>query len=266
MDTSTQFWRDAALPYAESRRACISRACYKPHSHPTYSVGAIDQGQSLFSSEGGKPVILEPGTLVLVPADHVHSCNPRPGLTWSYQMLYLSAAWLAEVRAEYDGRQEAVRLIRSPAMYAKFCALNALLFSTSDVQEKEAALVEFVGDCDAYQVTAMDDLVPAASASPEQLLPVFEILRAAPTTNFSLELLARSARMSRYQLIRAFRSATGLTPHAWQLNHRVNLAKELIRAGESSARVAHTLGFADQAHFQRVFKAYAGITPGGFRA
>ena len=73
------------------------------------------------------------------------------------------------------------------------------------------------------------------------------------------------AGMSRYQLIRAFRAATGMTPHAWQLNQRINQARERIRAGEGISEVAYGLGFADQAHFQRVFKAHAGITPGRYR-
>lgn len=28
----SEFWRDPALPWIESRRACHSRACYKAHS------------------------------------------------------------------------------------------------------------------------------------------------------------------------------------------------------------------------------------------
>jgi len=72
--------------------------------------------------------------------------------------------------------------------------------------------------------------------------------------------------MSRYQLIRAFRAVTGMTPHAWQLNQRINLARERIRGGDRISDVAQHLGFADQAHFQRVFKAYAGVTPGCFGA
>ncbi len=36
------------MPYVETRRACASRACYKAHSHPTFSIGAVDQGNSIF--------------------------------------------------------------------------------------------------------------------------------------------------------------------------------------------------------------------------
>ena len=78
--------------------------------------------------------------------------------------------------------------------------------------------------------------------------------------------LARLADLSRYQLIRAFRHVTGMPPHAWRLNQRINLARTWIRQGVGLSEVALRLGFADQAHFQRVFKAHAGVTPGRFRA
>ena len=42
MKSTVQFWSDPAMPCAESRRACRSRACYRPHSHPTFSIGAVD--------------------------------------------------------------------------------------------------------------------------------------------------------------------------------------------------------------------------------
>jgi hypothetical protein len=47
MKSTVQFWRDPAMPCAESRRACRSRACYRPHSHPTFSIGAVDEGASV---------------------------------------------------------------------------------------------------------------------------------------------------------------------------------------------------------------------------
>src|SRR5690606_38595892 len=88
----------------------------------------------------------------------------------------------------------------------------------------------------------------------------------APDTNASLSELAALARMSRYQLIRTFRTATGMTPHAWQLNQRVNLARERIRKGAAIAEVALQLGFADQSEFQRMFKVHTGVTSYGIGA
>jgi AraC-like DNA-binding protein len=271
METTTEFWRDPALPYAESRRACHSRACYIPHSHPTFSIGAVDEGASVFTGAGDSPVALRPGTLVFVPAHRVHACNPAPDAAWSYQMLHLDSAWLQAVRQEYGGpsttcgKDEAIRIVCTPAVYAHFCSLMALLFYGSDPQDKEAALIEFIGTCD-----EADGLrVATRATSPCRagaLGPVLDFLRNTPVPNAALVDLASLAGMSRYQLIRTFRAVTGMTPHAWQLNQRVNLARARLRAGEDIAQVAHGLGFADQAHFQRVFKAHAGITPGRYRA
>lgn len=268
-DATASFWRDPVLPFAESRRACRSRACYVPHRHPTFSIGAVDEGRSLFTGAADGPVALSPGTLVFVPAERVHACNPVPDTAWSYQMLHLDAAWLRAVRREYAqaalDEAEPVRISTEPETYERFGRLNALLFSEADPRDKESALIEFLGDADAGA-----GLRIAAPIAPSRLAgrirPALDRLRAAPDRDAPLDELARLADMSRYQLIRAFRAVTGMTPHAWQLNQRVNLARERIRAGTGIAEVALQLGFADQAHFQRVFKAYAGVTPGRFRA
>ncbi len=268
-DATASFWRDPALPFVESRRACRSRACYVPHRHPTFSIGAADEGRSLFTGAADGPVALSPGTLVFVPAERVHACNPVPDTAWSYQMLHLDAAWLRAVRREYaqaaPDEAEPVRISTEPETYERFGRLNALLFSDADPRDKESALIEFLGDADAGAgLRIVAPIAPSRLAG--RIRPALDRLRAAPDRDAPLDELARLADMSRYQLIRAFRAVTGMTPHAWQLNQRVNLARERIREGTGIAEVALQLGFADQAHFQRVFKAYAGVTPGRFRA
>ncbi|MCD0506285.1 helix-turn-helix transcriptional regulator, partial [Bordetella petrii] len=67
------------------------------------------------------------------------------------------------------------------------------------------------------------------------------------------------------QFIRACRAATGMTPHAYQLDLRIVRARRLLRGGLSLSRVAHELGFADQAHFQRAFKQRVAATPGTYQ-
>ncbi|WP_194790701.1 AraC family transcriptional regulator [Pseudomonas sp. UFMG81] len=262
-----EIWHDPALPYVESRRACQSRACYKAHAHPTFSIGAVDAGYSRFSGAGAGQVRLTPGTLVLVPAQRVHACNPEPGQAWSYQMLHLDAGWLRQLRLEAGlaaGEPDApARITRSPALYRQFCALNQLLFSPAPALEKETALVGFIGDHDFSRYPTL----PAAPAlAPSLLSQLIECVEQLSLGELSLNGLARQAGLGRYQFIRAFTTATGMTPHAWLLNARVNHARELLRQGQGLAEVAYQLGFADQSHFQRVFKAHAGVTPGAYRS
>lgn len=258
MPGTTAFWRDPALPHVESRRACHSRACYKPHSHPTFSIGAVDAGGSIFTGSKDGKVALGNGSLVLVPAGCVHACNPLPDALWSYQMLHLDARWLRAHAPALDG--DAAAVLHCPLLYAQFCAMNALLFSRASAAKKNAALLAFLDAC----ASACAELLPAERKPVPQLLaPVLATLQAQPSA--SLRQLAQAAGLSSYQLIRAFRAATGMTPHAYQLNAHVNRARSRLQAGMPLAQLAHELGFADQSHLQRVFKAHAGITPGRYR-
>ncbi|WP_215406355.1 AraC family transcriptional regulator [Janthinobacterium sp. JC611] len=258
MPGTAAFWRDPRLPHVESRRACRSRACYKPHSHPTFSIGAVDAGGSIFTGSKDGQVALGNGSLVLVPAGCVHACNPLPDTVWSYQMLHLDARWLQAHAPGLDGESAAV--LHCPQLYAQFCAMNALLFSKVGAAEKDAALLAFLGAC----ADARADRLPSERKPlPLQLAPVLATLQARPSA--SLRQLAQAAGLSPFQLIRAFRAATGLTPHAYQLNMHVNRARSRLQAGGALADIACELGFADQSHLQRVFKAHAGITPGRYR-
>jgi AraC-like DNA-binding protein len=82
----------------------------------------------------------------------------------------------------------------------------------------------------------------------------------------ALHELARHVGLSAWHLIRVFRKATGLTPHAWLIDRRVHHARELLRAGGSPSQIAVQCGFADQAHLTRSFKARLGVTPGQYKA
>lgn len=269
MPPSAQFWRDPNLPYVESRRACDSRANYKAHSHPTVSIGAVDRGVSVFSGGAQGPTLIQAGSVVFVPADCAHACNPLPDHAWSYQMLHLDPLWVEAVRQEAQQNAPTalrqVLLSNDEELYQGFCRLNNLLFSTHSWQDKEAALIEFIGGFAAHEQPVIALAADPARAS-AGVRRVMAALQRDPEQGCALEQLAELAGISRYQLIRAFRAATGMTPHAYQLNQRIIQARSSLQAGEASAALAQRLGFADQAHFQRVFKAHVGVTPGLYKA
>ncbi|MFA7895662.1 AraC family transcriptional regulator [Pseudomonas putida] len=263
--SNTSLWRDPRLPQVESRRACNSRACYKAHSHPTFSIGAVDAGSSLFTGAGCGSERLTPGTLVAVPAHRVHACNPEADQPWSYQMLHVDAGWLAELRTESGlpsgAPEQPARVSRDAEAYSRFCQLNAVLFSEADPMQKEAELIAFLCDID---FETFSPLAPAPVLQASALQGLLTKLRDQDPAGLTVKSLAREAGLGRYQLIRAFRAATGLTPHAYLLNARINQGRQLLRQGQRLVQVAHDLGFADQSHFQRVFKAHVGITPGHY--
>ncbi|MCA1941243.1 MAG: helix-turn-helix transcriptional regulator, partial [Caenispirillum bisanense] len=84
--------------------------------------------------------------------------------------------------------------------------------------------------------------------------------------DIALDDLAAVSGLSRFQLVRAFRRATGFPPHAYLMQRRLAAAKDLLRAGQPPAQVAAAVGLYDQAHFTRRFKQLYGITPGAYQA
>ena len=58
----------------------------------------------------------------------------------------------------------------------------------------------------------------------------------------------------------------GTSPYRYLLMRRLDFARERIALRRPLVEVAFTAGFADQAHFTRVFKATFGVTPARYAA
>jgi AraC family transcriptional regulator len=84
--------------------------------------------------------------------------------------------------------------------------------------------------------------------------------------DLTLDHLASIACLSRFHFARAFKAATGQSPHQYVSAKRLGRAKALlIRGDESLVDIALTLNFSCQANFTRAFRQVTGQTPGQFR-
>lgn len=63
----------------------------------------------------------------------------------------------------------------------------------------------------------------------------------------------------------AFREATGLSPHHYLIQVRVERARQLLAEGAIPSMTALMTGFADQSHFTYHFKKHLGITPANYQ-
>jgi AraC family transcriptional regulator len=116
-------------------------------------------------------------------------------------------------------------------------------------------------------VAALFQTCPKAGRKRGELPPclvrrVTDFLADNCTRNIRLAELADITGLSQTYVCSAFKAATGLPPHKWQMRARVEKAKALLEARETSlAEAAADLGFADQAHLTRVFRQVVGTTP-----
>jgi AraC family transcriptional regulator len=99
----------------------------------------------------------------------------------------------------------------------------------------------------------------------QQVSRVIEYMHANIEREISLEELAAVANMSQSYLNRLFKQATGLSPHQYFINIRIDKAKSLIQSRSfTMAEISAALGFTDQSHMNRHFKRITGLSPREF--
>ena len=92
---------------------------------------------------------------------------------------------------------------------------------------------------------------------------VLELIDAALDARLTVEMLSREVDLSPAHFARAFKESMGRAPHQYLLALRLARARRLLETTRLSlSDIAQRSGFADQAHFTRLFKRAFGTTPG----
>jgi AraC family transcriptional regulator len=99
-----------------------------------------------------------------------------------------------------------------------------------------------------------------------RLKRVCEFIDANLGRELRVDQLAQVACLSQYHFARAFKKATGHTVHQYLTTVRLERAKELLAADESSiADIAFQCSFSSQSNFTKAFVRLLGISPGRYR-
>ncbi len=106
----------------------------------------------------------------------------------------------------------------------------------------------------------------AAPLSPERLRRVADLVESDPAQPLDVSALAEAAGLSPAQFARAFRAATGETPHRWVMGRRIARARAMLAAGRATtAEIALDCGFASQSHMTDVFRRFGVPSPARLR-
>jgi AraC-like DNA-binding protein len=101
---------------------------------------------------------------------------------------------------------------------------------------------------------------------PRRLARVVEHIRNNLDTPLAVGTLSRLAEMSQSHFSKLFKVSTGLAPHQFVLQERINRSIELLREEDAKiVDVALEVGFENQAHFTTVFGNFVGMTPRQFQ-
>ncbi len=263
------FWRDAGMPYVELRKVSDGReVCYAAHSHAQWSLGAITEGQSTFCYRDDQCQV-GAGDLVLINPDWVHTCNPIDNQPWAYLMLYIDTEWLTALRYQLgllDAPQWediSTAIISEKLFYQDYCRMaSCLLNAQASLVSKQTAVIECLSDLMKQLAGRRPKPLPQV---PDLLRKLAVFLDENAAEDISLEEMCLRTGYSSGHLIRTFKQHFNLTPHAYQINRRIQRGQQELKNGSSIVDVALTAGFTDQPHFQRTFKRVVAATPDQYR-
>ena len=104
-------------------------------------------------------------------------------------------------------------------------------------------------------------------------LPIYKLRRATDfieenlREDLTLDRISEMLAMSPGHFAHAFKTTTGLAPHHFVVERRIDRAKGLLRKSDLPiAEIAHRVGFRNQSHFSYAFRRATGVTPRRFRA
>ena len=113
-------------------------------------------------------------------------------------------------------------------------------------------------------------LAPAPQAhgglSAGALRRVGEYVQVHLNESIDLSMLAAVAGLSMHHFAREFKQSTGVTPHHYLIQKRIERAQQMLAQSDLPlAEIAYAVGFSDQGHLARHFRALLGTTPREFR-
>ena len=243
----------------ELLRAWFGGRAYARHRHDTYAIGVTEAGVQVFDYRG-RVERSRPGQVVVLHPDEAHDGRAGGGDGFGYRIVYVEPARIAAAVRAIRGHAAPLPFVREPvsrsstlarAVTAAFrvapepLALDALVLRLAE------GLVE--GDPDSQPVGA-----PRLDQAALDRARAFLDGRRALVRSTELESVTG---LSRYELARQFRVRYGTSPYRYSLMRRLDFARGRLRGGTPLADLALAAGFADQAHFTRMFKAAYGLTP-----
>ena len=272
-DASEQREREAAkltrhesLGGLEMLAARYRDHAYALHTHATWVFGVVVAGVEKLRI-GRRQHLAPAGSIIIVNPEEPHDGEKGAPAGWAYRTCYPDAALMAEIAEDLELPglpMFSEGIVQAPELARVFARAHRLAGRALD---QEAAMLMVLSEL----VGRFSDGKPCDRASDggETALRFRlygELIAEDIAAGFDLARLAAAADVTRFQVIRDFHRAVGMTPGQYLRDRRIRAASALIKTDMPLAEIAAATGFADQSHLTRVFKTIKGLSPGAWRA
>lgn len=268
----------------EVLRTLYRRQRFSRHFHDTFTIGLGLRGNGTIWYRG-RDHFRCARDVVIIPPGEVHTGGVRSGARLlSYMAIYLppdvfrSCANLEGV-ADVEASDYGAPVIRDDGVTGALRALHDALWTNALGHVSTPGAPDLVAAEDAIHLVVATLLrrhapdtspaSPGAGRTGDDLLVrrVREVLEECYSdhAHTSLRALALQAGVSPFHVVRRFARATGLSPHQYLIQVRVNAARRLLAGGLPPSLVAAMAGFVDQSHLTVHFKRMTGMTPARYQ-
>lgn len=242
--------------------------CFPPHLHDAYCIWLNTCGGEHYIHRGNSH-ILQPESFGIIAPGEVHSNRACENNSRNLLTFYLDPQQLQSIAAQSGGKIASNVEFRTSfhadlQSLQDLVTLNQLLIHSSSTLERQSVFLDvMVQLIRRFGTPAPQEMTVGAEQC--RTRRIIELFHARLEDDFGLEELAGLVDCTPYHLIRFFKKAAGLTPHAYLVQLRLEKARQLLNAGCSIVDAALETGFTDQSHLTRHFKNKFGIPPGLYR-
>jgi AraC-like DNA-binding protein len=266
---NARYWRTPLLPGADLLTAEYHDHEFTPHWHDAYTIPVIEAGAETYRYQGSH-YVAEAGSVPVINPGEVHTGSRAIDEGWRYRVLYAPVDFIHALAEDVAGRAQALPwfdadVIRDPDLAVRLARAHRLLESNDDPLAAETAMLDALSTLLVrYGRTRAD--IPPPTAADTRVATMKEQLTGDLAAPLKLAELADAVGLSPFHAARLFTRATGLPPHAWRNQIRLQRSLAPLRAGASVADVAAASGFTDQSHFTRHFRRMFGVPPGRWQS
>lgn len=244
------------------------------HYHEFCKILLLTSGKGSYVIEGQR-YQLQSGDVVLIDSHSVHRPELEENTPYGRIIIYISPAFLQKESTGdcdlgdcFSGKQGHVLRLKEPA--------RKKLFDMADTLEKElnkdsfgrdiasnAALLRLLVQVGRERQREENQHLSPVTPENDRVLEMMRYLDTHLEEDLNIDALAEAFFISKYHMMRLFRSETGYTIYDYLSQRRLLHARELIASGMRATEACYRSGFRSYSSFTRSYSKHFGATPTG---
>jgi AraC family transcriptional regulator len=275
LSSADRGWSGLSAELRSHSNGIVAWKFTQPHTEVSVDIrgnGSVvrRQGAGIFER-----TVAERGTIWLSPAgmldDFVDLSDPVPGILH----IYLPSSLFSSNSLGIDIDKSVIASLRYQSGFQDplMVGIAAAIVSELRTQTSAGRLLAETLACSLAARLVQNHVSPSpvrdfrritqGGLDRRRLSRVLEYINANLEGDLTIDHLASITCLSRFHFARAFKAATGRSPHRYVSAKRLDRAKTLlVRKDRSLVDIALALNFSSQANFTRAFRQMTGQTPG----